>query len=155
MKRFAWVLGLLLVLAGCTAEEEPDLTTPPMTPTRQIQGSILPYQVADYTALGSTPGPLQMSVTYASDHAPLDLAVVTFDPTGEFQGTPLSESKWYGLSRCGIMWTSGAQTTPQPMQVACITVCTDGVMTTVSGGQQSVEDIAELANAIYEVLVSA
>jgi hypothetical protein len=66
--------------------------------------------------------------------------------------TYVADSQWYGPSRCGILWESSAQKTPQPHQVACITVLTDGVMTTVSGGQQSVEDIAELANDIERSL---
>jgi len=50
------------------------------------------------------------------------------------------------------MWKGDLDVTPRPMQVACVTVLTDGVMTTVSGGQQTPEDLASLANAIYDLL---
>jgi hypothetical protein len=126
-----------------------------MQPVRQINGSVLPGEVGDYAVLGDEPQPLQMTATYARTSSALDLAVVSFDPTGEFQKTSLSDDKWYGMSRCGVLWKSDAKVTPKPMQFACITVLADGVMTTVSGGKQSVEEIAELANAIHDLLVKA
>ncbi|MCL1907097.1 MAG: hypothetical protein FWG08_04180 [Propionibacteriaceae bacterium] len=147
-------LGLILcvLLAACSKEEEPDITIPPQAPTKSMGGAVFPIEVGDYTVLGPDPVPQQLSVTYAHNNSPLDLVVVSFDFTGEFQGTNLRESQWYGTSRCGILWKSNAQKSPPPQQVACITMLTDGVMTSVSGGQQSVFDIAELANAIERTL---
>lgn len=155
MKKAAmWLAGLVLLagLAGCTSTPGPDPTVPPVAPSRGLTGSVLPWRVAGYTALGPTPSPSQMSVTYARDAQSLDLAVVTFDPTGDYGQVDLSNQQWYGPSRCGILWTGDAQTTPAPQQSACVTVLTDGVMTTVSGGQQTPADLADLANAIYDLL---
>ncbi|MCL2735285.1 MAG: hypothetical protein FWD75_01475 [Propionibacteriaceae bacterium] len=143
---------LLIALAGCTGATAPDPTVPPIQPTHRIAGSTLPQKVAGYTALGPAPTLQQMTATYARDAQPLDLAVVTFDTTGDFGTTTLTKQQWYGASRCGLLWQSDAKVTPTPTQVACITVLTDGVMTTVSGGQQTPQDMASLANAIYEVL---
>jgi len=153
MKKLSLVIGIaLLCLAGCSQPEGPDPTIPPYLPDHQIAGSTLPAKVGGYTALGSIPAPQQMSVTYARDTKPDDLAVVTFDPTGEFGQVSLSNQQWYGLSRCGILWKGDAKQTPQPTQVACVTVLTDGVMTTVSGDEQTPDDLAGLANAIYKTL---
>jgi len=154
MKRLCWVIGIALAacLTGCSEPEGPDPTIPPYLPDHQIAGSTLPDKVAGYTALGTTPTPDQMSVTYASDANPLDLAVVSFDPTGDFGKVSFSNQQWYGLSRCGTMWKGDAKQTPQPTQSACVTVLTDGVMATVSGGDQTPDALAELANAIYKIL---
>ncbi len=144
-----------LSMSGCTQETGPDPTLPPVAPSHRISGSVLPWQVDGYTALGATPAPQQTTVTYARDSQPLDLAVVTFDPTGDLGGTSLAGQQWYGASRCGVLWKSGdAKATPRPTQSACVTVLTDGVMTTVSGGQQTPEDLSGLANAIYQLLAS-
>jgi len=139
-------------LAGCNQPTGPDPTIPPYLPDHQIAGSTLPVKVDGYTALGPAPVAGQESVTYSRDADPLDLAVVTFDPSGDFGAMSLSSQQWYGLSRCGIMWKGDAKQTPQPVQSACVTILTDGVMTTVSGGSQTPNDLAELANAIYKIL---
>ena len=154
MKKLSWLLGIVVLafLGGCTQSGDPDPTIPPYLPQHQISGSVLPAKAAGYTALGPTPAPKQMTATYARDAQPLDLAVVSFDPTGEFGTMTLSNQQWYEASRCGIMWKGDANQTPQPTQAACVTVLTDGVMTTVSGGDQTPEDLADLANAIYKSL---
>ena len=157
MKKLACVLVVIVMgfASGCTKEVEIDNTIPPMQPTRQISGSVLPAEIGDYVVLGPPPQPLQMTATYAHISSALDLAVVDFDPTEVFQKTKLSDDKWYGPSRCGVLWKSEAKVTPKPTQFACITVLTDGVMTTVSGGKQSLEEVAELANAIHDTLVKS
>ena len=154
MKRLLWVFGILLVcLAGCGQKDDGvDPTIPPYLPDHQIAGSTLPGKIAGYTALGAAPVAQQMSATYARDTQPLDLVVVTFDPSGDFGTVSLSNQQWYGVSRCGIMWKGDAKQTPQPTQSACVTVLVDGVMTTVSGGEQTPDDLAGLANAIYKTL---
>jgi len=152
MKKFLSVVVALVFLGGCTQQQGPDPTVPPMVPEHKISGSTLPAKVAGYTALGPTPTSHQMEVTYARDAQPLDLAVVTFDPSGEFGKVSLSNQQWYGTSRCGTLWKGDANQTPQPTQSACVTVLTDGVMTTVSGGAQTPQDMAGLANAIYQLL---
>ncbi|MCL2785102.1 MAG: hypothetical protein FWD55_06660 [Propionibacteriaceae bacterium] len=148
------ILGILVVIgvSGCTADPGVDPTVPPIPPTHQIVGSVLPEAVAGYTVLGEIPAPGQMTATYGRDAAPLDLAVVTFDPTGEFGQTTLTDQAWYGVTRCGILWKGDSQATPQPTQAACITVLTDGVMTVVSGGEQTPADLSILANAIHDQL---
>lgn len=138
--------------AGCTSQTEVSPTVPPTAPTHRISGSVLPFRVGGYTALGSAPAPGQMEASYARDTQPLDLAIVSFDSTGEYGQMPLSGQQWYGASRCGTLWKGDPKVTPQPMQSACVTVLTDGVMTTVSGGQQTPEDLSDLANSIYAVL---
>jgi len=157
MKKLWCLVGIALLasLAGCSTPEGPDPTIPPYLPDHQIAGSTLPVKVAGYTALGAVPTAQQKSVTYASDSDPLDLAVVTFDPTGDLGKTLFTDQQWYGLSRCGVMWKGDANQTPQPTQSGCVTVLTDGVMTTVSGGFQTPNDLAELANAIYKTLAQA
>ena len=152
MRKMVLAIAILIAMTGCSREEVEDKTVPPVVPTRQIQGSTFPTHVGGYTALGAEPSPLQRSVTYSSDLAPLDLVVVTSDQSSVFLETNLSNDRWYGVSRCGILWESDGQTTPKPTQVGCVTVLTDGVMTTVSGGSQSIEDIAALANSIYEAM---
>ncbi|MCL2471655.1 MAG: hypothetical protein FWF25_07955 [Propionibacteriaceae bacterium] len=153
-KLIAALAGIVLVagLTGCSHNSGPNPTEPPEIPTHQIAGSVLPQKVAGYTALGPTPAPDQTSVTYASDAQPLDLAVVSFDPTGQYGQVTLTGQQWYGASRCGTLWKGDAKATPQQSQIACVTVLTDGVMTTVSGGQQTASDMAVLANAIYDQL---
>jgi len=143
-------LGVVTGLAGCTHDPGPDPTVPPVAPVHRAGGSVLPYRVAGYTAAGSTPAPQQLTATYISDTAPLDIAVVTFDPTGGMGTVTLSGQQWYGPSRCGILWSSGG--TPGVQQAACITVLTDGVMTTVAGGTQTPDNLATLANAINDLL---
>jgi len=154
MTRLLWVIGtcLLMLLAGCTTPQTTDPTIPPYLPDHTIAGSVLPAKVAGYTALGSTPVAQQMSVTYARDIEHKDLAVVTFDPSGDLGKAVLTNQQWYGVSRCGIMWQGDPKQTPRPTQAACVTVLVDGVMTTVSGGTQTPDDLAELANAIYKTL---
>ena len=153
MRRLIWIpLVIVMVLAGCTRDPGPDPTIPPVKPSHKITGSVLPYSIAGYTALGPTPAPEQMSVTYARDTQPLDLVVVSFDLTGDYGRTELSGQQWYGPSRCGILWKGDQDATPPVQQVACITVLTDGVMTAVTGGQQTVGDLALLVNAIHDTL---
>jgi len=153
------IVGLCLAgaLAGCTHTATASDTLPPENPTHRIAGSVLPQRVAGYTALGGSgatpaPTPGQTTVTYAADNQPLNLAVVTFDPTGKFGAVSLSNQQWYGTSRCGVLWKGDAGQTPRPTQSACVTVLTDGVMTTVAGGSQTPSDLAQLANAIYDQL---
>ena len=157
MKQLTAIILLLLVagLAGCSGPEGISPTIPPLVPTQQIAGSILPVRVADYTVLGAEPVPGQLQATYVSDAQPLDLAVVTFDLSGEFGELMLMDQAWYGASRCGILWEGDANVTPPPQQAACITVLTDGVMTTVGGGKQGPPELAFLANAIYAQLDGA
>jgi hypothetical protein len=102
--------------------------------------------------LGGSPGAGLAPTTYARDSQPLDLAVVTYDASGASGVTELTKQQWYGASRCGVLWTSDSNSTPAPTQVACITPLADGVMTVVSGGAQTVEDLAGLANAVYDAL---
>jgi hypothetical protein len=146
-----WVCALLLVVVagGCTSKPTTDPTIPPFEPVHKIDGSVWPKTTAGYTLLGGEPTSGQVSATYARDTAPLDLAVATFDPTGEFGQTKLSGQQWYGASRCGTIWEGDSSVTPQPIQAACITVLLDGVMTTVAGGDQTPSDLAALANALY------
>ena len=143
---------LLAVLAGCTTDEGPDPTVPPVAPNHQIAGSVLPGSVAGYTVMGSAPTADQLTATYSRDAQPLDLVVVTLDPSGESGRVKLSGQQWYGTSRCGVLWTGDPKATPQPQQVACVTVLTDGVMAMVSGGDQTAEDLAALATAMSEML---
>jgi len=117
-------------------------------PTHRMADSVLPSAVAGYTAYGATPTADTTQVTYRLDSNPLDLAVVSFDPTGEFGKTTLSDQSWYGESRCGALWKGDSNTTPRPIQAACITVLTDGVMTVVAAGDQTPAELAVLANAI-------
>jgi len=155
-KLVLWVvLGVMagsFGLAGCSQATVGTPTTPPSPPSHKIAGSVLPAKVADYSVLGAAPVAGQLTATYARDAEPLDLAVVTFDPTGEFGQTELTDDIWYDASRCGILWKGDVKTTPRPQQAACITVLTDGVMTTVSGGAQTPTQLAGLANAIYAQL---
>ncbi len=148
--------GVLLAcwLAACSDDAEAvGPTVPPEAPTHQIAGSSLPAAIAGYSALGSTPSPTQTSVTYASDAAPLDILVISFDPTGEFGETSLTNQQWYdGVTRCGLLWQGDANQTPRPSQAACVTVLTDGVMTTVAGGDQTPAEVAEVADAVYDQL---
>ena len=151
-KSIVLVLGLCLVggLAGCTRSPEPAPTSPPVAPTHKIDGSVLPQSVAGYTALGKMPAIGQLEATYVRDAAALDVAVVTLDPSGDYNKTELRDQQWYGgVNRCGTLWEGGAE---QTAQSACITVLTDGVMMTVSGGKQAVADLAQLAEAIHKVL---
>jgi hypothetical protein len=117
-----------------------------------MAATALPRQVDGYTALGGAPAIGQTITTYARDSQPLDLAVVTYDAEGTSGETELAKQQWYGASRCGVLWTSDSNSTPAPTQVACITPLVDGVMTVVSGGAQTVEDMAGLANAISDSL---
>ena len=153
MKKYIVVLvGIcLLVLAGCTKSPTADPTVPPVPPTHSIAGSTLPAAVAGYSALETNAGNLT-TMTYARDAQPLDLAVVTFDSTGQYGTTTLTNQQWYEASRCGILWQGDVNQTPRPSQSACITVLTDGVMTTVSGGSQTPADLSILANGIYDLL---
>ncbi|MDR0782589.1 MAG: hypothetical protein LBE83_02370 [Propionibacteriaceae bacterium] len=148
----AVIAVLVLGLTGCSKDTGPDPTIPPMVPTQQIIGSILPAQVAGYSALGSAPVLNQMQATYAKDSKPLELAVVTLDLAGTFRAAKLDDQQWYGPSRCGLLWEGDSDITPLPQQVACITPLIDGVMTTVSGGTQTAYELSELANAIYHGL---
>ncbi len=155
--RRSWGAGLAAgllacLLVGCTPDEGPDPTIPPLTPTHQIAGSVLPAKAGGYTVMGDLPEAGQATATYVRDTQPLDLAVVTFDPSGEMGQALFGDQQWYGASRCGLLWEGDPEATPQPMQAACVTVLTDGVMTTVSGGSQSASDLSELANAIYATL---
>jgi len=153
MKKLGLIgIALVACLAGCTQPTDTDPTVPPYLPDHQIAGSSFPAKVAGYTRLGSAPVPGQLVVTYARDSDPLDLVVVSFDPTGEFGKTSLSSQQWYGLSRCGIMWKGDANQTPQVNVAACVTILTDGVMGTVSSGVETPNQLAELANAIYKTL---
>ena len=145
------VVGLCLLggLAGCTRSADPSPTNPPVAPTHKIEGSVLPASVAGYTVLGAAPVAGQLEATYTRNSVPLDLAVVTFDPTGEYGKTELGDQQWYGTSRCGALGRADAGKT---QQWACVTVLTDGVMTTLSGGNQMVSDMVQLAEAIHAVL---
>ena len=148
-----WVMGLCLIgLAGCTDDPDPFPTTPPVAPNHQIAGSVLPKAASGYTVLGAAPVAGQLEATYARDADPLDLAVVSFDSSGFFGETRLSEQQWYGASRCGILWEGGEGQTPRPTMTTCVTVLTDGVMTTVASGKQTPYDLAQLASAIYQRL---
>jgi hypothetical protein len=142
-------------LMGCTSEPEIDPTVPPQTPTHQLAGSVLPNRVAGYTAQGQAPVAGQSEVTYASDADSFQLAVVTLGVDQSYAKTELTNSSWYGLSRCGVLWTGSSKVTPRPTQAACITHLVDGLMTSVSGGNQSPSELADLANAIYDGLASA
>jgi hypothetical protein len=146
----AWVL--VAGLAGCTEEPDPVALTPAVAPSHQIAGSVLPWRVGDYTALGPTPAPGQDQVTYANDARPLDLVVVTFDPTSRFAEVELTDAQWYGVSRCGQLWQSDSDASPIPSQSACVSHLTDGLMTTVGGGQQTPFELSQLANTIVDGL---
>jgi len=151
----AWIVVAAVAVAGlggCTREPGPDPMLPTVSPTRKIDGSTLPEKVAGYTALGGAPAAKQTTATYASDTEPLDLVVVTLDPNSDLAGAELMSSHWYGVTRCGVLWTGDPKATPQPQQSACITFLTDGIMTSVSGGQQTPEQLAQLANAINDEL---
>jgi hypothetical protein len=139
-------------LAGCTQEPDPVALTPPVVPSHQIAGSVLPWRVGDYTALGPSPAPGQDQVTYANDARPLDLVVVTFDPDAQFADVELTDAQWYGVSRCGQLWRSDSDASPIPSQSACVSHLSDGLMTTVAGGPQTPSDLALLANAILDGL---
>ncbi len=140
------------ILAGCTQETGPNPTVPPIRPTHQISGSVLPVKAGGYTVLGQAPVAGQTTATYVRDTTVLDLAVATFDETGDLGQVSLDEQQWYGASRCGILWQRDSDATDAPMQAACVTVLADGVMTTVAGGSQSAAELSELANAIYATL---
>ncbi|MDR0847765.1 MAG: hypothetical protein LBN10_01770 [Propionibacteriaceae bacterium] len=144
--------AFVLVLAGCGGDPGPDPTVPPQAPSHSIAGSTLPAKVSAYTALGSAPRATDITATYAADTDPLNLAVVSFDATGDFGTTYLTDQVWYGMSRCGILWRGDSNQTPRVEQAACITVLTDGVMTTVAGGRQTPEELSVLANAIHSQL---
>ena len=149
-------LGTLLAFGGlsaCTKQVGPDPLEPPYQPIKSIAGATLPTEIGGYSVLGSAPATNQLSTTYARDAKPLDLAVVTFHPApSEYRSLSLADQQWYGWSRCGILWEGDANVTPKPEQSACITLFVDGVMTIVSGGEQTTKDLAQFANAIYEQL---
>jgi hypothetical protein len=146
------VLVLGAVMAGCTHQQGPDPTIPPVAPSRQVAGSTLPARAGGYTAMGSAPATAQTSATYARDADPSDLVVITLDANGHFGTAEFDDQQWYGASRCGTLWKGDPDATPRPTQMACVTVLTDGVMTSVSAGKQTAAELAELANAIYSVL---
>jgi hypothetical protein len=124
-----------------------------VAPTHRIEGSVLPAKAAGYSALGDKPVAQQTTATYGQDLVPLNIAVVTFYPASAGMGTTqLGGQQWYGTSRCGTLWTGDSKATPRPTQSACITSLLDGVMTTVSGGTQTPEELSRLANAISDVL---
>jgi len=154
MKKPVWIIAILFstLLVGCSGDSQPNPTVPPQEPTHRIAGSQLPDSVGGYTAMGKPPKAEQLTATYVNDNQPLDLVVVTLDPSGEYGLVELGDQQWYGTSRCGILWKGDPKSTPRTQQVACITPLIDGVMTLVSGGTQSVEDIAQLATAMTETL---
>ncbi|MDR1213215.1 MAG: hypothetical protein LBK54_03870 [Propionibacteriaceae bacterium] len=138
----AAALTSLILLAGCSSEPPADPSTwPGNQASQRLAGAVLPSRVAGFSALGPTPAPGLLSVTYTRDTAPFDLVVVTLTGSSDQRDTGLGDSAWYGVSRCGWLDRSAHQ-------AACVSALLDGLMTSVGAGEIDPPELAGLANAI-------
>jgi len=147
------VLGVYAIHRHIAASNVVDPTVPPSPPTRSYGAAALPQTVGGYTVIGATPAPGDTTVTYVSDADPKESVVVAFDSSGKYAHMTMVGSQWYGMSRCGLIWQGDSAETPRPRQAACVTILTNGVMTSVAGSTTlAPESLAVFANALYEGL---